>query len=229
MSRRGWKIEMTDSERRRGLVFFLLYLLVFPRVNAWLQQLWLGDGEVLVAEANVLYYAFLFTLSLFVFWDFLKKDFVGLLNWLPENLFAVAVGLLISGGLYAVLSLLPFPVRDPISLQYAQEFQAAPVPTLTLILLLIPVVEETVYRGLIYGSLRPYSRGIAMIFCILLYALSQVWRYALDFSDPRYLILAFLYLPMSAALTWCYDRGGSVWSCIVLHGGLNGMILATAL
>lgn len=229
MSRRGWKIEMTGSERRRGLVFFLLYLLFFPRANAWLQQLWMGDGEVLVAEANVLYYAFLFVLCLFIFWDFLKKDLLGLLDWLPENLFAAAVGLLLSGGLYAVLSLLPFPVRDPISLQYAQEFQAAPAPTLALILLLIPLVEETVYRGLIYGSLRPYSRTLAMGFCALLYALAQVWRYALELSDPRYLLLGLLYLPMSAALTWCYDRGGSVWSCMVLHGGLNGVILATAL
>lgn len=229
MSRRSWKTEMTASERRRGLAFFLLYLLVFPRVNAWLQQLWMGDGEVLVAEANVLYYAVLFTLSLFIFWDFLKKDFLALLNWLPENLVAVAVALLLSGGLYAVMSLLPFPVRDPISLQYAQEFQAAPAPTLTLILLLIPVVEETIYRGLIYGSLRPYSRGLAMGFCIVLYALSQVWQYALDLSDPRYLLLTVLYLPMSAALTWCYERGGSVWSCVVLHGGFNGVILATAL
>ena len=148
MSHRSWKTEMTASERRQGLAFFLLYLLVFPRVNAWLQRLWMGDGEVLVAEANVIYYAFLFTLTLFIFWSFLKKDFLGLLDWLPENLFAAAVGLLLAGGLYAVLSLLPFPVRDPLSLQYAQEFRAAPLPILALILLLIPVVEETVYRGL---------------------------------------------------------------------------------
>ncbi len=229
MSHRSWKTEMTASERRQGLAFFLLYLLVFPRVNAWLQRLWMGDGEVLVAEANVIYYAFLFTLTLFIFWSFLKKDFLGLLDWLPENLFAAAVGLLLAGGLYAVLSLLPFPVRDPLSLQYAQEFRAAPLPILALILLLIPVVEETVYRGLICGSLRAYSRPLALGVSTAVYAFAQVWRYALDFSDPRYLLLVVLYLPMSAALTWCYDRGGSVWACMVLHGGLNGMILATAL
>lgn len=220
---------MTVSERRRGLVFLLLYLLVFPRVNAWVQQLWMGDGEVLVAEANVLYYAVLFTLCLFIFWDFLKKDFLGLLSWLPENLAVAAVGLLLAGGLYAVLSLLPFPVSDPISLQYAQEFRAAPAPTLALILLLIPVVEETVFRGLILGNLRPYSRPLALGFSAVLYALAMVWRYALDLSDPRYLLLAILYLPMSAALCWCYDRGGSIWSCVVLHGGFNGMILGMAL
>lgn len=229
MLRRTWKTEMTASETQRGVVFFLLYLLVFPRLNAWVQRLLMGDGETLVAEANVVYYIFLFALTLFIFWGFLKGDFFRLLDWLPENLFSLALGFLAAAGSWTLLSLLPFPVKDPISAQYAQEFLAAPGPTLILILLLIPVVEETVYRGLIYGSLRPYSRGLAMGLCILLYALAQVWRYALDFSDPRYLLLVFLYLPMSAALTWCYDRGGSVWSCILLHGGLNAMILATAL
>lgn len=229
MPRRSWKTEMTASENRRGLVFVLLYLLVFPRVNAWLQKLWMGDGEVLVAEANILYYAVLFTLSLFIFWDFLKKDFVGLLSWLPENLFSVSVGLLMAGGLHAVLTLVPFPVADPISLQYAQEFRAAPAPILVLVLLLIPVVEETVYRGFLYGNLRTYSRPVAFVFSVVFYAVGLVWRYALDFSDPRYLLLSILYIPMSIALTWCYDRGGSLWACVVLHGGLNGLILYMAL
>ncbi len=229
MLRRSWKTEMTVSEQRRGMVFFLLYLLVFPRMNAFLQRLWMGDGEVLVAEANVIYYAFLFTLALFVFWSFLKKDFLGLMDWLPENLFAVGVAVLLAGGLQAVLSLLPFPVADPISLQYAQEFRLAPAPTLVLILLLIPVVEETLFRGLIYGSLRGYSRPLGAAVGVVLYALAVVWRYALEWKDPRYLLLTILYLPMSAALTWCYDRGGSVWSCVVLHGLLNGLVLIMAL
>lgn len=229
MRRRSWKTEMTASERRRGMVFFLLYLLVFPRMNALLQRLWMGDGEVLVAEANVIYYAFLFTMTLFVFWSFLKKDFLGLMDWLPENLLAVGAALLLAGGLQAVLSLLPFPVSDPISLQYAQEYRLAPVPTLALILLLIPVVEETVFRGLFYGTIRGYSRGLAAVLGVAFYALAVVWRYALELRDPRYLLLVIPYLPMSAALTWCYDRAGSVWSCVVLHGLLNGLILIMAL
>ena len=50
MFRRAWKTEMTASETRRGLVFFLLFLLLFPRLNAWFQRLLMGDGETLVAE-----------------------------------------------------------------------------------------------------------------------------------------------------------------------------------
>jgi hypothetical protein len=98
-----------------------------------------------------------------------------------------------------------------------------------LILVLIPVVEETLFRGLIYGSLRGYSRTLAAVLGVVFYALAVVWRYALDLKDLRYLLLVIPYLPMSAALTWCYDRGGSVWGCVVLHALLNGLILIMAL
>ncbi len=228
MFRRTWKTQMTASERSRGLVFFALYLLVFPHLNAWAQRVISGEGEPLVAEANVLYYALLFTLSLLLFWSFLKRDFQELLNWLPENLFGLAVGLFAAGGLYVLMGRLPFPVADPIGAQYAAEYAAAPIPTLVLVVLLIPLVEEVLFRGLVFGNLRGYSRVLAYLVCVPLYALAQVWRYALDFSDPRYLLLGLLYLPMSLALTWCYDNGGSVWSGVVLHGALNGVILIAA-
>ena len=225
MFRRSWKSKMTVSERKRGLVFFLLYLLVFPRLNAWAQRVLMGDGETPVAEANVVYYVFLFALALFVFWSFLRKDFVDLLDWLPENLFSIAVGFLVAGGLYVLLEPMPFLVSDPIAGQYAEQFRAAPIPTLALILLLIPVVEETLFRGLAYGTLRAYSRPLAGVVSAAFYALSIVWRYALEYGELRYLLLALLYLPVSAALTWCYERGGSVWGCVLLHGGLNGLTL----
>lgn len=229
MSRRNWKTEMTVSERQRGWAFFLLYLLVFPRLNAWVQRLWMGDAEVLTAEANVVYYAFLFTLCLFIFWSFLRTDFLELLDWLPEALSSLVLGFAAGAVGRFLLGRLPLPVADPIPAQYAQEFRAAPLPTLALILLLIPVVEEVVYRGLIYGALRNYSRPLAFAASAVLYALAVVWQYALERSDPRYLLLALLYLPLSAALTWCYDRGGSLWGCAVLHGGFNGLALMAAL
>ena len=91
MFRRSWRSQMTASEGQRGAVFFLLYLLVFPRLNAWVQRVLMGDGEALVAEANVIYYLFLFIITLFVFWGFLRKDLEQLLEWLPENLLGVVM------------------------------------------------------------------------------------------------------------------------------------------
>lgn len=229
MLSRNWKTQMTKTETRLGVVFFLLYLFAFPRLNAWTQRNLAGDAEVLVAEANVIYYLLLSTIAAAVFWRFLKKDFVDLLDWLPENLVNIVAGLLIAGGLGALLSRLPFPVSDPILAQYVDQFRAAPVPTLALVLLFIPLVEEALYRGLVYGHLRNYSRGLAMGVCVVFYAFASVWRYALEASDPRYLLLTLPYLPLSTALTLCYENGGSVWGTTVLHGGVNGLVLIMAL
>ena len=143
---------MIDSERQRGLVFLGLYLFVFPYLSEWIQRRFAEEDELLLTQSNVIYYGVMFLLVLFCFWSFLKKDFAGLLDWLPENLTAVVLGTLLGGGLQLALSLLPFPLADPISAQYAEQFRISPGPTLVLILLLIPLVEETVYRGYITAT-----------------------------------------------------------------------------
>ena len=70
---------------------------------------------------------------------------------------------------------------------------------------------------------------LAYVVTILGYALACVWRYAIELGDPRYLLLTVCYLPMSAALTWCYDNGGSIWGSVGLHTAINAFVLALAL
>lgn len=229
MFRRSWKTHMTDAESRRGLVFFLLYFFLLPYLNAFAQRLIFGDAETPIAEANILYYGLLFALCLVLFWNFLKEDFLRLMDWVPENTFGILLGLAGAGVMSALLRLLPFPVADPIPRQYAAEFGAAPIPTLALLLVLIPLVEETLYRGLLFGQFRGYSRPLAYVLTSVFYALAAVWRYALERGDPRYLLLSVVYLPLSIACTWCYDNGGSVWAAAFLHAGLNGLVLFLAL
>lgn len=229
MLRRSWNTHMTDAESRRGLVFFLLYFFLFPYLNAFAQRLIFGDAETPIAEANILYYAVLFALCLLLFWRFLKEDFLKLMDWVPENTFSILLGLVGAGVMNALLRLLPFPVADPIPRQYAAEFGAAPIPTLVLLLILIPLVEETLFRGLLFGQFRGYSRPLAYVLTSAFYALAAVWRYALERGDARYLLLSVVYLPLSIACTWCYDNGGSVWATAFLHAGLNGLILFLAL
>lgn len=231
MFRRNWKSEMTASEVRWGMVFFALYLTVFPWVNAFIQRLAAdhGEGEGPVAEANVVYYAVLFFLLLLIFRKSLKRELMELTDWLPESLYGILFGLAVGGGLRLLLQRLPFPVDDLIPLQYAQEYRMAPAPTLALILLLIPLVEEIVFRGLLYGRLREYSKAGSLLLVSLFCALFAVWHYAWSLGDPRYLLLSVLYLPMAVVLTLCYESVGSIWPCVVLHGGLNALTLLSAL
>ena len=65
----------------------------------------------------------------------------------------------------------------------------------------------------------------------LVYAVYCVWQfvYAYGEVDFRYLLLFLQYVPMSLALTWCYDNGGSIWSPIALHMVINTVTLVRAL
>ncbi len=228
MSRKKFRPQMTESERRRGWVFLALYLLVFPYLNGWAQRLWLGGGEPPVAETNLVYYTLLFALALLVFWTFLRHGFDLLADWLPENLFAFFTGFAGWAGLLFLARLIPLPVESPQALQYQQEYLLSGRATVMLVVVLIPLTEEILFRGLVFGSLRHYSRPLAYAVSVLLFALASVWRYALDLGDPRYLLTALEVLPAGLALAWCYDNGGSIWSAVALRMAINGVTLFLA-
>lgn len=224
---RQWRPQLTQAEFGRGWVFFALYVLVFPRLMGLLQKTLGENWELLPAEVGLLYYLLVVTLILLVFWSFLKNAFYILLDWLPENLFAMATGFVGCAALTFLVSFLPLPVADPAVEIYAEQFHYFPQATVVILVVLYPVVEETLFRGLVFGSLRKYSRWLGYAVSILLFAFFKAQQYAFTPGalDLRYLLLIFHYLPMSAALTWCYDNGGSIWSAVGLHMVINAMYL----
>ena len=86
------------------------------------------------------------------------------------------------------------------------------------------------FRGLLFGGLRRYSRPMAFAVSTLGYALfcAVPFVFQPEGADLRYLLLAVQYLPMSLALAWCYDHGGSIWSAVALHMAVNGASLFLA-
>lgn len=229
---RQWRPQMTDAERFRGWIFFALYVLVFPWMVGWIQRLVSGDAEPLVAEANLVYYGLLFLLTVAVFWTFLRHAFSLLLDWLPENLFAIVTGLLGAAALHFLVALIPLPVENPIYTDWPAEYAANGAATSVVVLVLMPVVEEVLFRGLVFGSLRKRSRLLAYVVTVVGYALACAWQFIFQPEtglDLRYLLLAVQYLPMSLSLAWCYDNGGSVWGAAALHTILNGVQLILTL
>ena len=226
--RRPWRPQLTRAVMGRGWVFFALYLTVFPLSMGWVQRAF--HGELPVAEANVVYYLLAATLVFLVFWTFLRHGFDLLLDWLPENLFAFGTGLVGAGVLHLLVMLIPLPVQNPNPESYAQQFALSPAATVVILVVLMPLVEEPLFRGLLFGATRRYSRVLGYVLSTLVFALYCVWQFVYSYGtvDFRYLLLFLQYVPMSLALTWCYDNGGSIWSPIALHMVLNALILASA-
>ncbi len=227
--RRPWRPQITRGECCRGWVFFALYVFLFPWLMGWVQRSY--PGEFPVAEANVVYYLIIAALTFLVLWSYLRLNFRLLLDWLPENLFALVTGLAGGGVLTFLVDLIPLPVQNPNLTSYPEQYFFAPGPTVLILVVLMPLVEEPFFRGLLFGSVRSYSRALGYVLSVGVYAFycAVQFVYAFGVLDLRYLLLMIQYAPVALALTWCYDRGGSIWSAIALHMMFNAFGLWLAL
>ncbi len=82
--------------------------------------------------------------------------------------------------------------------------------------------EEFFFRGYLYTTLTDYSRSAAYVVSILFFALLHFTEEALEPSRLAALLLtSFLY-------TYAYDRTGSIWPGVILHGGwdlINALVV----
>ena len=230
MAQRRWRPQLTRQEQFRGLIFFALYFLVFPVLKMGVEWFFDHFFGLFLSEAMsaAVYYLILGALTLIVFWSFLKNSLDILVDFLPENLLAFATGLVGAGVLHFLVTLLPWPVENPNQASWAEQYAYSPAATIIIVVLLMPLIDEVLFRGLVFGSLRRYSRPLAWACSVLLFMLYSVWTFAVAYGDARYLVLAFQYLPMALALTWCYDRGGSIWSTVLLHAVIDAFTLFNA-
>ena len=93
--------------------------------------------------------------------------------------------------------------------------------------LIAPIVEEVLFRGVLFGGIRKRSRNAAYIISILLFAFYHVWQYLIASKDPTVLLYMLQYLPAGYVLAMCYEQVNSIWVPIFLHMLLNYINLRT--
>lgn len=216
----AWRPQLTTQEKRLGWVFFGLYILVFPVLMGFILQVLSNAWDIFATEAvsSAIYYAIILLILTAAFWEFLKNALRLFGQDVARNLFAIGTGLLGIVLVTALVGLVPLPVQNPVIVDYQGQFYLAPGATVAVVVLLRPAVEEILYRGLLFGSLRKVNRPLAYAVSTLLFALGCVWQYVpLPDKGPLYLLLALHYVPMGVGLAWSYDNGGSVFSPILLR------------
>ena len=89
------------------------------------------------------------------------------------------------------------------------------------VVVLAPIMEELIYRGIIFGTFYPRSRLAAYVLSCIAFSAIHVAGY-IGQKDALTLVLCFVqYFPGGLCLAWAYDRSGTIWTTILMHIAIN--------
>lgn len=87
--------------------------------------------------------------------------------------------------------------------------------------LLVPVTEEVLYRGLVFSKLYHRSRILAYVLSALFFSAVHIVGY-ITLYEPLEIFLSLIqYLPAGVCLAWAYARSDSIWAPILIHITVN--------
>ena len=209
------------SESIFGWCYLLFCQTLLPYV---LNFIFAGLGITLSgAQLNLTYFVVNFLVVSAVFWKFWVRSGKALLDRTSPSILTAA-------GLFAVYFLVSqllgrlilwlkpeyFNANDQSVAAIAQSYY---IPTLICTVFLVPVAEECLHRGVVFGSLFKKNALLAYAVSTLVFALVHInWMV----GDPMILFLSFLqYIPAGLCLAAAYHISGSITAPILIHMAVN--------
>lgn len=218
-------ISMTRTERTLGLIFIPIQILLLPILLVQ-GNLFFGN-RLSEAQLNFALFALDFICITVIFRRFLWQSLRQALSTPWRLLRYAGAGILLYwiGSFlvnYFILTVYPeFSNVNDDSIQSLtqQNYQLMAIGTV----LLVPVTEETLYRGVIFGSIYKRSRILGYAVSALVFAALHVIGY-IGFFAPTHLLLCFLqYIPAGLCLAWAYVMADTIWAPILMHIAINQM------
>jgi len=214
---------LTNRETVGAAVYLAFQLLLLPGLLTWcngkLSQPLNG------AELNFVFYLVNFMAILLIFHDFLGRSAAQV--WQHPAYFCQAV-ILGFVAYYACNWATGWLVRQlvPGFSNYNDEAIAAMSQSSRLLMvvgtvILVPPVEECLYRGLIFRNLYGKSRWVAYVVSILVFAIIHVLGYLGKYTPLELLMAVLSYLPAGLCLAWAYTKADTIFAPILVHAAIN--------
>lgn len=228
--RREFQNLMIGREKVLGWIYLPIHVVLLPLILPTLMYLASGQTELPDAlTMNVWYYLIGTVVLLPGMLRYFRESFYKMTHPFRDTEIAmlVAFGILMIGNLIivavtALFGQLPTsPNQDAVeALSQVDNRRMAAVGVI-----MAPIVEETLFRGMIFGSLRKKSIVAAYSVSVVLFAVYHVWQYIVVSGSIEPLLSAVAYVPIAIALAFCYDYSGSIWTSIFFHMFYNALAL----
>lgn len=214
-----WELRMSPLQQKLGWCYLPMHALILPL----LVMLYTEFGGSIASEVavNIAYYALGVAVIAAVFLPYLRREFDILLDRLFFCVRTAIGGFFIMYALTsaatALLLLFESVLQNPNDAQAMEMMKENFGVVKGLSVFVAPIVEEVLFRGVLFGSLRKRGRGKAYIISALVFGLYHVWQSAALSGDWTLLLYAVQYLPVAVVLNWCYERSGTLWTSIFYH------------
>lgn len=216
-------ISMTRRETYLGWAYLFIHLFVLPfLLNTGNQLLAVPLSET---DLNLVYFATNFVLVLVIFHRFLGRSLTlairnpwRCLRFAALGFFLYYIAMMAVS--WGILYLKPdfVNVNDAAVMDLTREqYTLMSIATV----FLVPITEETLYRGVLFRGFHAKSRILAYAVSALVFSGIHVTGY-IGQQDTLTLVLCFVqYLPASLALAWSYEKTDTIITPILIHITVN--------
>lgn len=216
---------LTRTQTVLGWCYLPMHFFVVPTL-ASLYVVY-APGAYSGVDVNKIYFGVGIVFVLIVMGEWLRRNFYVLLEHPGRFALCLAIGfaadyllsIIVQLALLLIQGVEENPNNQELARMSGDDFGAM----LGITVFLAPMVEEPLFRGVVFGSIRGKSRAAAYAVSVLLFSLLHVWQYVLIYADAWYFIYMLQYLPVSFVLAWLYERSGTIWTPIAFHMLFNGM------
>lgn len=224
---RPFSVTMRRYEIIGGILFFFVYQFLMGYILSFVFGL-LGIPEDEVS-INAAYYVVNFLITVLLFRRFLAYSLPVAADNFLRFLKAVLLGYVLYEGVQVLVFVLATfispafvtpnddTVRAIAGLNYNVMWVGA--------VLLAPLVEETLIRGLIFGNIRRKNRLLAYILTALVFAGMHILPYVMTMDVLSILLNFLIYGLPSLSLCVAYEMSGTIWAPIALHMIINAIAM----
>ena len=222
-------IATTRQENLLGYIYLAFSQILLPNLIAIIAY-YIGY-PISLSVLNAIFFLVNFISILAIFHRFLGRSLLSAWKNIPKCLISVLIGFGIYYWVTILLGLLISQidpnftnVNDQAVTGFVQEH-----PLLIGIgtVFLVPVVEETLYRGLVFQQLQRKHRLLAYTVSAAVFSLIHVIGF-IGSADWATLALCFTqYLPAGIAFAWAYERSDTIVAPILIHMIINQIGIST--
>ena len=216
---------LTKSELWLGWIWLLFELFLLPTLlvmaNAW------ANSPLGSAWLNFIYFCINFVAVLVIFRKLLGHNIIHLGNNFPRCLKAAFLG-------FCVYYVTTLAMNNLIQFLYpgfsnindsnvASMARLDYIPMVIGTVILVPVTEEVLVRGLVFRGLYGQNRFLGYVLSTAVFCGIHIISY-IGSADPLTLTLCFIqYIPASLCLAWAYAEADNIFAPILIHTAVNLM------